>query len=645
MYRRDGSITVFMAFLFLLLSALTGAVLDSARFFGSRGYVKSSSYGAQIAMYGDYNKELYEDYGLFAYGGYNGLGEKDWLDQYREILRLNLAERPEGSKRGGISSPRYASVYQLGDISVSLKKVGYLTDEDCFFRQIDAWLATTGIRDITQHLVGKVKDTGQEKQQELLDDIEKSEGLEQIADEQGEAAGNAEDTDAGGGDEKKGKDTSSGEAENGRDDKKDKKKDGKKGDGKDDKNGDGKNDKNGDGKADKKGDKKGDGKDDGKDEEKNDGKEDDGEDGDGEDGDSAREEKKKKNPLIFLKELLRDGILSLVCDEGSLEETVIVPRDTRDEDEASLDETSAVPRDARDGKDTDASGGNWYSGDSGVQILKGLLSQSDSLWSDEMMVSQKKKGKLLVYATRMFQSYVSDGDSSVPYGLEYMATGQEEQKDALAGIVNRLFLIRTLLNFLYAEGDPSLQAASLETATAIAAPLMAEALIPVIQKGILLVLSLEEACVDICALLEGRRVPVLKGQDDFKMSYPEICTANKALFQAKAKEFEKMGDSLDVSELSKGIGYIHYLWLILMMQPWQRLYQRAWDVIQYDLRERYAQTFTADRCICQTRVDVTYGIALLSGGLLAVRAGDRGDGSGKARGMAMQRISVGHGYQ
>lgn len=54
----DGSITIFMTFIFLLLFTLTGAALDSARYFGSGGYVTTSAYGADVAVYGEYNREL-----------------------------------------------------------------------------------------------------------------------------------------------------------------------------------------------------------------------------------------------------------------------------------------------------------------------------------------------------------------------------------------------------------------------------------------------------------------------------------------------------------------------------------------------------------------------------------------------------------
>ena len=146
-----------------------------------------------------------------------------------------------------------------------------------------------------------------------------------------------------------------------------------------------------------------------------------------------------------------------------------------------------------------------------------------------MLDDQKKKGELIVYAMDKLGSYISHQGEAVPYGLEYLVSGKSSQKDAFASVVSRLFTMRALINFLYVEKDPILLSQSLETATALAATLMAEAFIPVIQHGILLVLAMEEACVDVTALLLGRRVPVLKNQSSFQMKYAQICTAGKAL--------------------------------------------------------------------------------------------------------------------
>lgn len=555
----DGSITVFMTCIFLLLFALTGAVVDSARYFGSGGYVKASAFGADVAVYGRYNKELFSEYGLFGYGGFDGQGEGDWTADYREILLKNLQEYPEETDTEVRISKTYASVYQMSAVSVKLNQVNYLTEEKYFLKQLKKWIRTEGVRNMGQELLEQIQGTDQGKKEKLLEDIENAERKSEENQQKAQ-------------DQKK------------------------------------------------------------QEEQKDAGKE---------QQSTAQEEKKQKtdtvkNPLDFLKELLRDGILSLVCDPTELCEKEI---DHREEEVGNAGgNPDRGTREASVSLDDPA----WDSGKSGMRILGKFLKQSDSMWNDEMLEDQGKKGLLLMYASDKLGSYVSGQRGCVPYGLEYLASGQKNQKDAFAAVVNHLFLIRTMINFLYVEKDPLLQAQSLETATALSAALMAEAFIPVIQKGILLVLSLEESCVDIAALLDGRRVPVFKNQSTFQMKYPEICMAGKSLFRQKMCHYPKMNQKGAFESTAGGLGYTQYLGLMLMMNSWDKLCQRTFDVIQYDLRERYNATFSIDRCICQTKVEIIYDIPTL----LHYFAGEKTFGKNSASGTSglRRKVCVMYGY-
>lgn len=555
---RDGSITVFMTCIFLLLFALIGAVIDSARYFGSGGYVKASAYGADVAVYGQYNRELFSEYGLFGYGGFDGQGDGDWTADYKDILLKNLQEYPEEKGTETWLPKSYASVYQMSAISVKLDQVHYLTEEKYFLRQLKKWIKTEGLRNMGQELLEQIRGTDQGKKEELLGDMESA---ERKSEENRKKAQDQEQQE----------------------------------------------------------------------EQKNAEKEQES---------TAQEEQKQKgdtveNPLDFLKELLRDGVLSLVCDPAELCEKEI---DQREE----VENASGNPD--RGEQETSASVDDpaWDTGKSGIKILKKFLEQSDSMWNDEMLKDQGKKGELLMYVSDKLGSYVSGKKGSIPYGLEYLASGKKNQKDAFAAVVNHLFLIRTMINFLYAEKDPLLQAQSLETATALSAAFMAEAFIPVIQKGVLLVLSLEESCVDITALLDGRRVPVFKDQSTFQMKYPEICMAGKNLFRQKICHYPKMNKKRAFESTAGGLGYSQYLGLMLMMNSWDKLYQRTWDVIQYDLRERYNATFSVDRCICQTKVEIIYDIPTL----LHYFAGEKTFGKASTLGTSglRRKVCVVYGY-
>lgn len=572
---RDGSITVFMTFVFLLLFALTGVVLDSARFFGSGGYMKVSAYGADVALYGNYNRELYQDYGLFAYGGYDGIGQADWIEEYEQILFKNIAERPSEEKRGVTSffAKRYASVYQFGAVSVKLDETGFLTQEKQFMKQVDAWMKTTVVKDITETLLKRIKGTDHGKQKELLEGLEGTAQVEnqleqQKEEEQKKERGGNKSVQATAKATDYEKEASVSDVDS------------------------------------VKGDKT-----------------------------IGRNSGNEKNPLEFLRELMRDGVLALVCDEDCLAENEVPSREEGDTHENTVS----------GGKE--GSNKQWDNQKSGSGILKGLLKQSDSLWEKEMFHTPKRKGKLLVYASQMFSSYTSGKECTAPYGLEYLATGERNQKNAVSAVINRLFLIRTLLNYAYVCSDPALQEESLATATGMSALLSAEAFIPVIQQSILLILSLEEACIDITALLKGKLVPIVKNQTNFQMKYEELCTASKTLFRQKAAAYPPAGEKSSLNNISQGISYVHYLWLMLLMVSWEHLYQRSLDLIQNDLQEKYNQSFHLDSCICEAKVTVTYGIPLLSSIFFVGDAKTEEDSKNDSRGMVFRQITTSYGYQ
>ena len=102
-------------------------------------------------------------------------------------------------------------------------------------------------------------------------------------------------------------------------------------------------------------------------------------------------EKKVENPLEFLKELLQDGVLSLVCDTTSLCEREIDSREI-------AGQTEAMPVDLPAGETK-----SWTKGKSGLGIMKKFLKQEDSMWNDEMMSDSGKKGELIVYVTNKLE--------------------------------------------------------------------------------------------------------------------------------------------------------------------------------------------------------------------------------------------------
>ena len=80
----SGSITVFLTILFLLFFSLIGVAFENARVLSSAGYIRTAAHSAAMTVFGAYNRELYQDYGFFAYGGSDGKGADDLAKEFTD---------------------------------------------------------------------------------------------------------------------------------------------------------------------------------------------------------------------------------------------------------------------------------------------------------------------------------------------------------------------------------------------------------------------------------------------------------------------------------------------------------------------------------------------------------------------------------
>ena len=74
----------------MIILSLILAIFENTRIISSTGYMKNASLGAEKTLFGDYNLELYKEYGLFGYGGYNGLDYNDMCQNLGKLLKKSL---------------------------------------------------------------------------------------------------------------------------------------------------------------------------------------------------------------------------------------------------------------------------------------------------------------------------------------------------------------------------------------------------------------------------------------------------------------------------------------------------------------------------------------------------------------------------
>lgn len=517
--KTKGSITVFMTFIFVIIFGLVLALFENTRIISSTGYIKNAAYSAEESLFGDYNKELFLDYGLFGYGGYNGITSDDMSQEFREILKKNIAVKPQNAKLS------YTDIYKIKDLNTQLQKCEGFADEDNFYNQIKNFIISNAIDDMTDKLKNKYSEKNS---------YDKKKVCEKLADGDDYETGKYKEK-YGDGDEYKEKHENT-DKENVFSDKTCLNTDSNE----ERSNNNIKNNIN-------------------------------------------NNNSEVGNPLEVFKELVQEGYLSLVCDTFQLSEEKI--------EKADLSESS----------DDDKSFEKY---ESAGKYLKKMFQKAEEPYiePDETGSTGKYKAECMIYADKVFPYYTKSTNKSVDYGMEYLICGNEKEKDNLLGVVNRIMASRMLVNFAIISADKATSAKALATATAIAGVTGIEPVIKGLQYIILAILAFEESCIDTAALLDNRKLPIVKKVSDIKIKYEEICMVSGVFFQNKAKQYEKS----DKKIMPNYIDYREYLLCFVMLVPLEKIKMRMFDVIQCDLRKRYNESFRIYDCVVSADYNIQY---------------------------------------
>ncbi len=400
-----GAITVFMTLLFGMILSLVLVTIENVRFLTGECYARLSTKGALHAVFGEYNRELYEDYGLFGYGGYSQKNQDELSRNIERQLQTALGQQDKAASSANID------LYRIHDISCTIADIKSVADREELYRQIKLFLASETVEDVLDRLFTKDDSTNSKVGVDSLRDLFRegttawSKSLEQTEKYE---KGEMDDPEKTSPKRKKQSDKADSQFAGGN----------RRFDGEDGQFAE----------ANKRSVRKA------------------GSSGNVMDGDGgmATQDHANGNPLESFCELMRDGILQLVCDTEKLS-----------------------------GEDQQAKSIGQAAG-----LLKELLSTKESFDLQGNLTPTGQKLLLMRYAFCVFSCYTTDRNRSTRCGLEYLIEGKENEKDCMLGIVNRMLLLRTMINYAYVNTDEQLKAESLATATVIAG---ATGLPPVIQ--------------------------------------------------------------------------------------------------------------------------------------------------------------------
>ncbi len=231
--------------------------------------------------------------------------------------------------------------------------------------------------------------------------------------------------------------------------------------------------------------------------------------------------------------------------------------------------------------------------DSILEILNSSLNKA----SEYLLFREYMKEHFEAYPTSSQEDAVRK-PSALSYEQEYLLYAKLSDRDNLSSLVGRLIFLRMSANFVTLLGDRVRGQEALAAATALVGFTGLPILISITKTVLLLIWAFTEALLDVCALMQGKEVPVLKR--GVVLTFPEMFLINRNYLQSKVPMLEQ-------NKLA--LSYQDYLYLFLLLQNNENLAYYSMDLIQENIILRYEDDFYFADCLYGFSVKAEFSTA------------------------------------
>ncbi len=186
-----------------------------------------------------------------------------------------------------------------------------------------------------------------------------------------------------------------------------------------------------------------------------------------------------------------------------------------------------------------------------------------------------------VWLSGHFSDFTSPGtDTRISYEREYVLSGKKTDAENLASTAMKLTALRAVFTMTSILADPNRNSEATYMAASVAGFTGIPALLYVVKYAIITVWALEEALVEVSALLMGKKVPLYSPTG--RITVYEIATMTKEKVRIKAGA---------IQQGSAGVSYIQYITLLSFFTGLEKKELRIADIIQENIRLKYRDTF------------------------------------------------------
>ena len=217
-------------------------------------------------------------------------------------------------------------------------------------------------------------------------------------------------------------------------------------------------------------------------------------------------------------------------------------------------------------------------------------------WYDKILMEQ--------YIELYMSSFRNpNSDRALEYEIEYIVSGKSSDESNLKSVVNKILAIREAANYVYILGDAAKMAEVTALAASIGGATLNPAAILLIKAGLIAAWAYCESILDIRALLQGDKVPIIKSSNTWTSGLSGIST----LLSGNAKAISS----------EQGISYQNYLGFLLMAQSTSKSAYRTMDIQEKTINsiEGY-ENVKMDKMLCKLGVNMDYNYSCIFAGMV-----------------------------
>lgn len=198
------------------------------------------------------------------------------------------------------------------------------------------------------------------------------------------------------------------------------------------------------------------------------------------------------------------------------------------------------------------------------------------------------------YLLKYMSNYLNPKEErGFAYELEYIIGGASSDVENLKAVVSQLLFIREIINFLYLTLDQTKYEEASLLAFVLAGISANPVVIETVKLGLLTAWAFGESVLDVRALLQGKKIPLLKSADTWTLGLENMGSIVEKSFSAKESKW--------------GLSYSDYLGVLLMFQQDESLAFHAMDAQESTLRKQlYTSEIYLDRFLVQAAVEMRY---------------------------------------